>query len=168
MENGVAILWKNALQLSGKMSCKKQTLKRSVIKNIGVDIDLKAVESINPFDFFTFMQLDRNGLKEYVMWQNRDDIARLEKESRFGAELLRRTIESWLSSWPLEPESLMGKVDVLKSKIHGVPNYTRFLSLLDDFNDRFMREMVGQSFVPNQKTWEHMLKLKESELAGRV
>ena len=24
MENGVAILWKNALQLSGKMSCKKQ------------------------------------------------------------------------------------------------------------------------------------------------
>jgi len=34
MENGVATLWKNNLQLSGKSSCKKQHIKNKVIKSL--------------------------------------------------------------------------------------------------------------------------------------
>jgi len=144
----------------------KLTLKRSVIKKLDIDMSLKAVESINPFDYFTFMQLDQECLREFVIWQSRDEIARLEKESRFGAALCYCHIDSWLSSWPLEPESLMGKVDVLKSKSNGIPNYTRFLAPLDDFIERFSAEIQGQLFVPSQKYWEYALASHEANLVG--
>lgn len=130
------------------------TLKRLVIKNLGIDMPLTKVESINPFDFFKFMQLDEKKLREYVIWQNRHDLEHLEKESRFGAGLPLCHIDSWLSSWPLEPKSLMGKIDVLKSKNNGIKNYTRFLIPLDDFIELFTDKIKGQLFVPHQADLE--------------
>lgn len=133
------------------------TLKRSVIKTLDIDMSLSAVESIDPFEYFTFMKLDKEWLREFVIWQNRAEIACLEKESRFGAALCYCHIDSWLSSWPLEPESLMGKIDVLKSENNGISNYTRFLSPLDDFIERFSSEIEGQLFVPRQADLEKAL-----------
>jgi len=49
-----------------------------------------------------------------------------------------RHIESILSSLFMAPESLMGKIDRLKSKKCGVDNYTRFLAPLDDVMKDFV------------------------------
>jgi uncharacterized membrane protein len=45
MENGVAILWKNALQLSGKMSCKKHILKNRYAKGEITKEDFDRIKS---------------------------------------------------------------------------------------------------------------------------
>jgi hypothetical protein len=51
----------------------------------------------------------------------------------------------------MAPESLMGKIDRLKSKKCGVDNYTRFLAPLDDVNERFRELTSKQSFLPLRK-----------------
>jgi hypothetical protein len=134
------------------------TLKRAVIKKLRIDMSLKAVDEIDPLDYFTFMRLDEVRLKDYFIWQSRDEIASLESGWKWDGDLARYQIGSYLRNNHLAPESLMGKIDVLKSKDKGIQNYSRFLFPLDDFIEKFKREIERQSFVPRRLYQENVLK----------
>ena len=49
-----------------------------------------------------------------------------------------------------DDESLMKKVENLKSKKFGIPNYSRFFDPIDDFNTEFCRQVSSQKFLKSR------------------
>lgn len=138
------------------------TLKRTLLKKLRIDPSLKAIDSVNPFDFFLFMSVDDNGLINHLKWKSRrkhkNDVSR---NKFLHHELLERHVENYVCGFLLtgfettdkkckkrniEVTSLMGKVHNLKSK-SGVKNYIRFLSPHKTFTQIFIKKTMGQEFL---------------------
>jgi hypothetical protein len=127
------------------------TLKRQLIKRLGLDITLNNVDSLDLKRFFDFRLLDDKSLLRHLIWQSRFHIERLEKKRTGRGNLVKRLIHDYLHTIIFGHEKeLMRKTRGLKLEKDMVRQYNRFLKPLNDFNDSFFKMLSQSSFIPSR------------------
>jgi hypothetical protein len=104
------------------------------LQDLGLEFPLK---KLFPFDFrkfFDFRILNEDHLRDYLVWKERDKIAEINSRRPGFGGIINRHIESRISSKFGYEDSLMGKVEILKSEYFGILNYSRFLEPYKEFN----------------------------------
>ena len=126
-------------------------LKSSLLKRLNLTFPLHSIDSLDLSRFFLFMNVDKQKLQKYMLWCNRKRINEADKKRPGFGNLIRQQINSYVDRVTLnergDDESLMKISEMLKSKEFGVPNYSRFLDPLDEFNMEFCRQVSSQSFL---------------------
>ncbi len=79
--------------------------------------------------YYDFRIVEWEKLKRYLIKKAEPDISEMNQQMPGSGDLLVRTIESYLFS--RQDESLMSQVELLKSKKHGVENYSRFFRKIE-------------------------------------
>lgn len=124
-------------------------LRSVILKRMNVMFPLENLDELDLSRFFAFMDIDFEKLFDYLKWQSRGQFEKIaEKDSRSRGILLQ-TIRSWMRSIIADGdgEYLMKGIEVLKSKVNGVPNHSRFLIPMEAFNEEFNRQVSGQKFL---------------------
>lgn len=126
------------------------TLKRQLVKKLNINPSLKTIDSVNPSEYFLFMNLDENKLINYLKRKSRRAHKSDNSRNKFMRdELIERHIENYVYGFLLEPFSLMGKIVKLKSE-SGIINYSRFLVPHKDFTQMFIKKTGHQGFLPSK------------------
>jgi len=124
-------------------------LKRRVLRRLKLEFPLSNIDEVNWLRFFNFRQLDIKGLRDYLVWLQRERItAEAKKPRKWKGSLIACHVDysvSVLSDF----QSLVGKVRYIK-KILQVRDYQRFLNPLDQINEEFMRMVKAQRFIPDR------------------
>jgi len=108
-------------------------LHRSKIKQMHIDFPIRPENLDRDFrNYFEFRKWDSQKLYNYMIKENRKQIADANYRKPKSGQLGFRVIESWLRYVCNMP--LMQAVEHLKSKEHGVPNYSRFLAPMNELN----------------------------------
>jgi hypothetical protein len=129
-------------------------LHRPVIRklDIGFPVSFSDLE-IDYSRFFEFRRIDAERLYKYVAKKNRKRCAKLNKERlkneqmpliKGGGDILLRQTEEWVGY--LDSLPLMEAVEYMKSKLHSVPNYSRFLVPMDGLNNLIQKVANKQRF----------------------
>ena len=99
------------------------------------------------------MDIDVEKLFRYLKWQNREQITRLARKGSMSHDLLKQTMKNWIryiftyNNDRGGREYLMKGVEILKYTTTGIPNHSRFLKPMDDFNAEFNRQISNQKFL---------------------
>ena len=116
-------------------------LNRPILHKHRMEFPLSELSSLDLSKFIDFRYLDTEALRDYFIRENSEQIKAENERSPGYGNLIVQVIDSWLSN----PESLMKRVERLKSKSTEVDNYTRFLHPLTEFNEAFMGAARGRS-----------------------
>jgi hypothetical protein len=121
-------------------------LKRRNLRRLGLEFPYSKINKIDWLKFFNFRELDVEGLRDYLVWLQREMILEEFKKPRRlpGSGIVCHTD---FSISMLEEMSLVEQVRYIK-KILYVKNYHRFLKPLDPINKRFMETVTAQRFIP--------------------
>lgn len=145
------------------------TLKRQLIKHLGLELTLKNIDSLNLQRFFDFRLLDEKSLLRHLIWKSRFQIGKMELSRKGSGNLVKRLIHDYLYGTiryddekptdvkkkpkiivGLNEEELMRKLMGLKQKKDMVDQYNRFLKPLDDLTDNFFQMLSQGSFIPSR------------------
>jgi hypothetical protein len=108
-------------------------LHRAKIKQMGIEFPPAPDQLDRDFrNHFEFRKWDAPKLYRYMINQNRRKIADANFRRPNSGQLGLRVIESWLRTVCNMP--IMKAVEHLKSKEHCVPNYSRFLVPMNEWN----------------------------------
>jgi hypothetical protein len=108
-------------------------LHRTKIKQMGFDFPVTLDQLDRDFrNHFEFRKWDAPKLYRYMINQNRRQIADAKFRSPKSGQLGLRVIESWVRFVCNMP--MMKAVEHVKSKAHCVPNYSRFLVPMNEWN----------------------------------
>jgi len=133
------------------------TFKRQLLKKLKINPSLKTIDSVNPSEYFLFMNLDEDKLIDHLKWKSRRTHKCVNPRNKFmHDELIERHVENYVYGFLLEPFSLMGKIVKLKSKESGVKGYSRFLVPNEDFTQRFVEQTAGQAFLASKQIQSNM------------
>jgi hypothetical protein len=141
------------LELNGKKVVRMElTIKRNVIKNLGLEFPLSNIDSIDLSKFFSFKVVNEQKLTDYICRKNKKLIEDVEKKKikGFGGDLVKAHLDSWIRNAVLGEDSLLGNVYSLKSEKNTFPNYSRFLEPLEEINSDFFKRVSVNSFIPNK------------------
>jgi hypothetical protein len=118
-------------------------LARRKIKELEIEFPLTSFSDLDIFHFFEFKNLSMEKILKYLIWKNRGKINTIGDRSKKWENLLDRQIESWVNGCLCYPDSLMGKIEILKSKEKGIENFHRFLGP----NERLNSEVVPKNWT---------------------
>jgi hypothetical protein len=121
------------------------TLKRAVLKKLNLEFPLSNIDQLDLSKHFIFKSLKEEGLKEHLLWKQRESIQKAEQKRKGFGGVISRQIESWLDVC-ISDKSLMEKVDALKKKAR-MSNYSRFFKPHNEFTAEFMAQVARQQFI---------------------
>lgn len=124
-------------------------LKRRVLRRLELEFPLSDVDEFDWLSFFNFRQLDFEGLRDYLIWLQRERIAVAAKEPRnWGSSLIVCHVDSAVS-YLSDQFSLMEKVRYIKKTLN-IDSFMRFLKPLDLINEEFMKMVKAQRFISDR------------------
>lgn len=121
-------------------------LRRRILKRMNIQFPLSDIDSLQFHNFFSFMEINIEKLRKYLIWCERERIKEINRRRPGYGNLVIQQIDSWMSSILDDSRSLREKVEALKSD-KGVPNYSRFLRSIDWFNKEFLKQVSSQNFI---------------------
>jgi hypothetical protein len=124
-------------------------LSRQKIYELGLELPLTTISQLDLSKFFEFRYLDKDRLSAYLIWWARDRIKKLNENKRFKnyGDIYIRQLESITRCYNGQ-ESFMKIVEALRSgKFCVVPNFSRFLVPLKEFNDYFNKIWIEQGVL---------------------
>jgi len=126
-----------------------------LLRRLNITFPLDSIDQLDLRRFFTFMLLDQEHLRKYLIRCNRKQISESESDQRMpgmGRDLIMCLISSWIRS-AVEDDygeaSMMKQVEILKSE-RGVPNYSRFLLPHEELQREFEKQVYGQTFLKSR------------------
>ncbi len=118
-------------------------LKKNVIRSKRIDVTLRNIDKLKLADYFDFRVLDERAIVKHLIWNNRKQIAGMERRRKGSGGLLRRMIKEGLIYGTFSKDTLMKKIKYLKSD---VSQYHRFLLPLPEMTSLFMQN--NKSYLP--------------------
>lgn len=134
-------------------------LKRSIIRELGLDLTLPNIDSVDLSRFFYFGTLKENDAMDYLVkkYGSKKDQSKIR---RSGYEnLVRRQLESFIGIKGYDKGTMMGKIEALK-KTMGT-NYNRFIEPHVDFNKKFFDMVSRQKFLKSKYDLSPLRSLRE-------
>jgi hypothetical protein len=129
-------------------------MKSPLLKRLNLTFPLHSIDSLDLSRFFQFMVFDKERIHKYLCWRNRKKIMEAEKRRLGFGNLIRQQIRSWLNCYMINDhgdyEYIMKINEKLRSGRLSLPNHSRFLHPLDDFNMEFNRQVSSQSFLKSR------------------
>lgn len=126
------------------------TLKRPLIRRLGLEFPLSNIDSVDLLKFFSFSFFDEKQIRNHLHWKNRKMIDKYEKRTKGYGSLVRSMINSRLNCIIEKNDSLMEFLFAAKqTKILG-NNYSRFIKPFDLFNSDFFEISSHISFIPGK------------------
>lgn len=126
-------------------------LRGTMLKRLNIAFPLNTVDDLDLSRFFLFMEIDTEKLFEYLKWAARDQFKMLAQKRRPFLGLLEQTIYQWmrglLTNDNGDKKYFMEGIEALKLKYNNIPNHSRFLLPMVDFNAEFHRQVSGQVFL---------------------
>ncbi len=100
------------LELNGKRVVRMElTMKRNIIRKLGLDFPLTNIDSVDLSKFFSFKVINEQKLTNYIYWKNKKLIDDVEKKKRvkcFGGDLVKAHLDSFIRNIVLGEDSLLG------------------------------------------------------------
>ena len=129
-------------------------MKSQLLKRLNLTLPLHSIDSLDLSRFFQFMMLDRDKLQRFLIRCNRKQIIEADQRRPGFGNLLRQQINSYVNRVTSDDrgddESLMKKVENLRSKKFGIPNHSRFFKPLDEFNVECCRQVSSQNYLKSR------------------
>lgn len=123
-------------------------LKRSIIRELGLDLNLANIDSVDLSRFFYFGTLKENDAMDYLVkkYGSKKDQSKIRRSGY--EDLVRRQLESFIGIKGFDKGTMMGKIEALK-KTMGT-NYNRFIEPYEDFNKKFFDMVSAQKFLKSK------------------
>jgi hypothetical protein len=129
-------------------------MKSQLLKRLNLTFPLHSIDSLDLSRFFQFMVFDKERIHKYLCWCNRKQIMEAEKRRLGFGNLIRQQIRSWLNCFMINDhgdyEYIMKINEKLRSGRLSLPNHSRFLHTLDEFNTEFCRQVSSQKCLKSR------------------
>jgi len=126
------------------------TLKSQLLKRLGLSFPLDSIDSLDLTRFFSFKFVDQERLRKYLIWSNRKLVEKIDQKRPGFGNLVECQIQSWINGIVMDTHGdatyLMDQITEFKFE-NAIPTFTRFLRPIDDFSEKFMKQVSSQKFL---------------------
>jgi hypothetical protein len=123
-------------------------LHRPIIRQLGLDLTLTNIDSVDFSKFFYFGTLRENDAIDFMVKKYGGEINQSNPRRNKHKGLVRRQLESYIGVKGFDKGTMMGKIEALKKTME--KNYNRFIEPHEEFNKKFFNLASGQKFLKSK------------------